>query len=30
MNVKVASGMEGLMEAAVSPEANLVVTAVVG
>ena len=30
MDVKVASGMEGLMEAAVSPEADLVVTAVVG
>ena len=30
MDVKVASGMEGLMEAAVTPEADLVVTAVVG
>ena len=30
MDVKVASGMEGRMEAAVSPEADLVVTAVVG
>ena len=30
MDVKVASGMEGLMEAAVSLEADLVVTAVVG
>ena len=30
LDVKVASGMEGLMEAATSPEADLVVTAVVG